>query len=142
MGASRRRLKWEPARSTLWLNRASLNSTRHRASPSEEQVLPAVFQAATPSADFYCSRPAIAINSRPVTSRAPPQASHYASGYPRFLRIKMRKTPHKIGDFGVINTRHRNNYGIHAQWIPSHINLFPVAELRNKIYGKIKISKM
>jgi hypothetical protein len=35
---------------------------------------------ATPSADFDYSRPAIAINSRPITSRAPPQASHNASG--------------------------------------------------------------
>jgi hypothetical protein len=31
------RLYWEPARSTLWLDQASLNSTPHRASLSEEQ---------------------------------------------------------------------------------------------------------
>jgi hypothetical protein len=47
-GAGGRRLKWEPARSTLWLHRASLNSKPHRASTSEEQALPAVFLAATP----------------------------------------------------------------------------------------------
>jgi hypothetical protein len=74
------RLKWEPAKSTLWLHRATLNSTPHQASTSEEQALPAVFLAATPSADFDYSCPAITINSRPVTSRAPPQASHNASG--------------------------------------------------------------
>jgi hypothetical protein len=79
-GAGRRRLKWEPARSTLWLHRASLNSTPHWARTSEEQALPAVFLVATPSADFDYSRPVIAINSRPVTSRAPPQASYNASG--------------------------------------------------------------
>jgi hypothetical protein len=60
----------------------------HRASSSEEQTLPAVFQAATPSADFNCSCLAIAINSRPVTARAPPQAPHCASGYPHFPRTK------------------------------------------------------
>jgi hypothetical protein len=52
----------------------------HRASTSEEQALPAVFLTATPSADFDYSRSAIAINSRPVTSRDPPQAQHNASG--------------------------------------------------------------
>jgi hypothetical protein len=96
-------------------HRASLNSTPHRASASEEQILPAVFQAATPSADFDYSRQAIAINSRPVTSRAPRQASHNAScvftervnksayhlqssiarGYPRYLRTK-KHNPHKL----------------------------------------------
>jgi hypothetical protein len=63
----------------------------HRANPSEEQALPAVFQAATPSADFNYSHPAIAIHSRPVTSRVLPQSSHYASGYPRFLKAKKHK---------------------------------------------------
>jgi hypothetical protein len=67
------------ATSTSWLHWASLNSTPHRASPSEEQALPAVFQAATPSADFNYSCLAIAINRRPVISRAPPQALHNAS---------------------------------------------------------------
>jgi hypothetical protein len=74
-GAGRRRLKREPARSTLWLHRASLNSMLHEVSPSEEQAPPAVFQAATPSRDSNYSRPAITINSRPVTARAPPQVS-------------------------------------------------------------------
>jgi hypothetical protein len=80
IGAGRRRLKWEPARSTLWLHRTSLNSTPHRANTGEEQSIPAIFLAATPSADFNHSRPAIAINSRPVRAKASPQASYNASG--------------------------------------------------------------
>jgi hypothetical protein len=40
---------------------------------------PSSLRAATPSADFNYSRPDIAINRRPVTSRALPQALHNAS---------------------------------------------------------------
>jgi hypothetical protein len=70
----------QPDQLSLWLHRALLNSTPHRASLSEEQAtLPAVFQAATPSADLSYSRPAIAINRRPVTSRATLRAPHNAS---------------------------------------------------------------
>jgi hypothetical protein len=57
---------------------ASSGLTEQHAPSSEPQggaTLPAVFQAATPSADFSYSRPAIAINRRPVTSRAPHNAS-------------------------------------------------------------------
>jgi hypothetical protein len=76
---------------------ASSSFTEQHAPSSEPQwsasTVPAVFLVATPSADFSYSRPAIAINSRPVTSRAPPQASHYANGYPRLLRTVKRKQP-------------------------------------------------
>jgi hypothetical protein len=48
--------------------------------PQRKATFPAVFQAATPSVDFNYSRLAIAINSRPVTSGAPPQTLHNASG--------------------------------------------------------------
>jgi hypothetical protein len=43
--------------------------------PQWRATLPAVFQAATPSADLNYSHPAIAINRRPVTPRAPHNAS-------------------------------------------------------------------
>jgi hypothetical protein len=75
IGAGRRRQMGTSQNNSL----DSLNSTPHRASTNEEQALPAVFLAATPSADFDYSRPAIVINSPPVTSRAPPQTSHNAS---------------------------------------------------------------
>jgi hypothetical protein len=39
------------------------------------------------------SRPATVINRRPVTSRTPPRATHYANGYSRFLRTKKDYTP-------------------------------------------------
>jgi hypothetical protein len=42
------------------------------------------------------SRPAIAINSRPVTSRAPPQASHYASGV---FTVRVNKSAYHLQDF-------------------------------------------
>jgi hypothetical protein len=61
---------------------ASSDFTEQHTPSSEPQwrtTFPAVFQAATPSADFNYSRPAIAINSRPVTSRAPPLALRNAS---------------------------------------------------------------
>jgi hypothetical protein len=90
------------------------DSTPHRASTSEEQALPAVFPTATPSSDFNYSHPAITIISRPVTARAPPEASHNASGvftvhvnkrayhlqssiicgYPRFSRSE-KAPPHR-----------------------------------------------
>jgi hypothetical protein len=61
---------------------ASSGFTDQHAPSSEPQwraTFPAVVQAATPSADLNYSRPAIAINLRPVTSRAPLQAPHKAS---------------------------------------------------------------
>jgi hypothetical protein len=61
---------------------ASSGFTEPNAPSSEPQwraTLPAVFQAATPSADLNYSLPAIAINRRPVTSRALLQAPHNAS---------------------------------------------------------------
>jgi hypothetical protein len=74
-----RRLKWEPARSTVWLHRASLNSTPHRASPSEEQYSQQTSKQQHRQPTSTTSRPAIAINRRPVTSRAPLHAPHNAS---------------------------------------------------------------
>jgi hypothetical protein len=61
---------------------ASSGFTKQHAPSSEPQwraTFPAVFQAATPSADLNYNRPAISINRRPVTSRAPLQAPHNAS---------------------------------------------------------------
>jgi hypothetical protein len=61
---------------------ASSGFTEQHAPSSELQwitTLPAVFQAATPSADFNYCCPAIATNRRPVTSSPPLQAPHNAS---------------------------------------------------------------
>jgi hypothetical protein len=61
---------------------ASSDFTEQHAPSSEPQwraTFPAVFLAATPSADFNYSCPAIAINRRPVTLRAPSQAPHNES---------------------------------------------------------------
>jgi hypothetical protein len=64
---------------------ASSGFTEQHAPSSELQwkaILPAVFQAATPSADFNYKSPghhAITTNRRPVTSRTLPQASHNIS---------------------------------------------------------------
>jgi hypothetical protein len=61
---------------------ASSGFTEQHAASSEPQrraILPAVFQAAKPSVDFNYSRPAIAINCRPVTSKAPPEAPQNVS---------------------------------------------------------------
>jgi hypothetical protein len=55
------------------------NWTEVKVEPQWKATLPAVFQAATPSADFNYSRPAIAINRRPVTSRDPSQVLHNES---------------------------------------------------------------
>jgi hypothetical protein len=65
----RRRLKWWLVGSTLWLHRASLRSTPHPASISEEQALPAVFLAITKSSDSESSRSATASESRPVPTK-------------------------------------------------------------------------
>jgi hypothetical protein len=61
---------------------ASSDFTEPHAPSSKPQwraILSAVFQAATPSANLNYSRPVIAINRRPVTSRAPLQVLHNAS---------------------------------------------------------------
>jgi hypothetical protein len=54
----------QPDQLTLWLHRASLNSTPHH-----ESLTPNSLQAATPSADFNYRRPAIVIDPQPVTSK-------------------------------------------------------------------------
>jgi hypothetical protein len=66
----------QPDQLTLWLHRASLNSTPHRASLSEQQQSSKQRHRQPTSTT---SRPAIAINRRRVTPRAPLQASHNAS---------------------------------------------------------------
>jgi hypothetical protein len=89
---------------------------------------------ATPSADFGYSRLAIAINSRPVTARALPQASHKASdvftervnkrayhlqssiicGYPCFLTTKKYPTS-ATSTFSLSKNVHASSYS-HLDW--------------------------
>jgi hypothetical protein len=86
----------QPDELALRLHRASLNSTPHRASSSEEQHCPQASKQQRRQPTSTTSRPFTAINRRPVAARAPPQAPHFESGYPRFLATKEGNTPHKL----------------------------------------------
>jgi hypothetical protein len=110
----------------FWLHWASMSSTPHRTSSSEEQALPAAFLAVTPTADFNyklpghrnqpptsnircqptstTSHPVIAINSRPVTSRAPAQASHNASVV---FTVRVNKSADEHYNCGILDVGDR-----------------------------------
>jgi hypothetical protein len=85
----------QPDQLALQLHRASLNSMPNRASLSEQQHSQQSSKQRHRQPTSTTSRPAIAINHRPVTSRAPLQASHNASRVITVIANKSAYHPQK-----------------------------------------------
>jgi hypothetical protein len=82
----------QPGQFTLWLHRASLNSTPQRASSSEEQHSQQSSKQQRRQPTSATSRPATATNRRPVTPRAPHNASCvFKEGNPPHKGFKLQK---------------------------------------------------